>query len=631
MLPIVLAANLIMLYVGYRNAKTNAFSQYTNVVSKAAAAATSTAEEFDLSVPAEAERCGEKLSELCNDLNIQYMYVLAIDETAKSETYLALGFHKDTPAEIVHARQIGDVVTGFVNEQQIAASHGKTEDTVVHESNEFGDTLICYLPLNESGSIVGAEKAITSVVEKLKHDYFFTVIFTLMLTVSITLAFALILHLTVSKPAKAVSRKMARFVSERTGDFEKLEINGSKEFIEMAQSFNSMADEIEQYLDDINALNKEKHTRQAELDIAKNIQNGLLPAPDASCGSAEIHAFIMPAKEIGGDLYDYYEHENGDVSLAIADVSGKGVSAALFMSRAITLLRMMRKMELSPARTLEMFNNALAEFNPRGLFITAFIARYSAADGRLTYANAGHNPPYLISDRLIRLDGACSMAAGVFPGVPYEETELPLRPGDALFLFTDGVNEAENPDGGMFSTEALEDLLRSFAGKDKGDLIRTVLGRIEAFAAGAEQSDDITMLTAQICAPKQCRLEVPAEETYLTEINAMIDGLPGLPAQTVYELKLAAEEVFVNICSYAYPDGGGTAEIGIRVSDEVELTFADSGAPFDPTRDVLRIEDYDHARATGGLGRFIAFQMAKACSYRYENGKNILSLTFEIR
>ena len=631
MLPIILAASLLMLMLGYKNVKSDTYKHYEEDIGKAAAAAVSTAEDYDLNKPEDARKCSQELSQLCNDLDVPYLYVLEIDETARSEKYLAMGFHGDVPQELVEARHIGDVVTGYVTQQQIDAFHGKQEGNIIHEINEFGDTLLCYMPIGDTGLIVGSETSISAIVAAMKQEYTVIVLITVALTVSITLAFALILHMTVSIPAKEVSSRMAGFVSERAGDCKMPENYSSKEFTEMAKSFNSMADEIQRYLDDIDSLNKEKHTREAELDIAKNIQNGLLP-PDEHIGkTAEIHAFIAAAKEVGGDLYDYYEHENGDVSVAIADVSGKGVSAALFMSGAITLLRTTRKMELSPAETLETFNDALAAYNPHGLFITAFIARWSPATGKLTYSNAGHNPPYVVSDRLITLDGAHGMAAGIFAGVPYEEAEITLSPGDLLFLFTDGVNEAQNENGDLLGTETLENILSDFAGKDKRNVIPTVLGRISSFAGEAQQSDDITILTLIPSAdkPTEYDLEVSAEPANLLKINDLIDSVPGLTDETVYQLKLAAEEVFVNICSYAYEDGKGNVGFSLIVSDKAEMIFSDSGTPFDPTKDVPDIGEYDHSTAVGGLGRFIAFQLAEKYSYRRENGRNILALSFK--
>ena len=370
--------------------------------------------------------------------------------------------------------------------------------------------------------------------------------------------------------------------------------------------------------------------REAELEIARDIQLGLLPPAYYQNRNATIDAYMLPAKEVGGDLYDYQILESGEIYLTVADVSGKGVSAALFMSRALTLLHQYAGLGMSPAKLMEAFNNTLAEQNPNKLFITTFVARYNPKTGELTYTNAGHNPPYILAEELVCLDGAHGMAVGIFGGVTYEETTVALRDGDALFAYTDGVNEAENQAGEFFSTEALEVILRRYCGAKKANLLQDVREALALFAHGAEQSDDITMLLLRAQHAYHRELSLAAQVEQLTAINEAIDAVPDLPLQTNLDLKLMAEEMFVNICSYAYTETGGEVTVTLDIADEAVMTFADSGQPYDPTQEVLNIDDYDHNHTVGGLGKFITFQMADAYAYRYEDGKNILQLTKKI-
>ena len=390
-----------------------------------------------------------------------------------------------------------------------------------------------------------------------------------------------------------------------------------------------MAEEIDTYIKDIDLLTREKHTQDAELEIARNIQMGLLKPSDYCDDNVKVNAYMMAAKNVGGDYYDYQLLDNGMLYFAIADVSGKGISAALFMARAITLLHQYALLGYSPAKMLSSYNDTLAEQNPNGLFITTFAALYNPVTNELTYSNAGHNIPYVISDTLIPLDGAQSMAAGIFKGEDYSEQTLKLKPNDVVFLYTDGVNEAENKRGEFFGTEALENELRRCIGKtSKSNTSNLVLNAVEAFTEDAEQNDDITVLTVFIESKPAIRsIKLTAVTENLPQIDKLINDDTLIPDSVKPELLVIAEEIFVNICSYAYTDRKGEAEIELKIfPDKVELTFYDGGSPFDPTKDTIDIETYDHDNSIGGLGRFLAFELADDYSYTYSNGMNTLRI-----
>ena len=240
----------------------------------------------------------------------------------------------------------------------------------------------------------------------------------------------------------------------------KLDEKGGREFAQMAHSFNTMTEDINRYIDDIDALNRDKHTTEAELNIAREIQMGLLLPGHLHSDRYAINAYVKPAKDVGGDYYDYSVLDDGRIFVAVADVSGKGISASLFMARAITLLHQNAIGGHLPSEILETYNNTLTQRNPGGLFITTFVVIYDPSTGILTYSNAGHNIPYLLSDTLIPLDKAHGVAAGLFEGETYEDATVMIKPGDSLFLYTDGVNEAKSAENVFYSTERLEEKLR---------------------------------------------------------------------------------------------------------------------------------------------------------------------------
>ena len=602
-------------------------------IKKSTAAIEYIVSQYNLDDAEQAKECSAELSELCKKLDSPYIYAIELNETANSETYLAIGFGDEATDEARQSRYSGYVVTGKVKPEMLEALKSNSAQ-IAQTNNQFGNTLICYQKLHNDSTntrFVGVEKSISAVIDELKTLFIFVLMLTLFLTVIIVLSFSFVVYSKVSKPVREMSTKMGRFVSEHEKGVERLPEKGSREFRQMASAFNSMTDEINQYIDDIESLNREKHIQEAELNIAKNIQLGLLAPDNFSNRFVNIDAYMYPAKEVGGDMYDYHVIESGEICIAVADVSGKGISASLFMARAITLLNMYGKLGMTPSKIAEDFNNALTQNNPNKLFITAFLAKYNPKTKVLTYTNVGHNAPYVISDELIMLDGAHGMAAGVFPDITYEEAEITLKDGDALFVYTDGVNEAQNVKGELFSTERLEQILTWHISGNRKNIITDIRKAVKEFSDGAVQSDDITMLALTVEEPYSKTLHLKSEKEELLKINEEIEEIPGLSFDDKWNLNLMAEEIFVNICSYSYPDSTGDVDISIEVSDKVKITFEDGGIEYNSTVNLLDIETYDHNHTVGGLGKFISLNTADEFDYRYENGKNILTLIRNIR
>lgn len=602
-----------------------------------AAAAFESYDPYDLN---DSKKCESVFDTICDSFDLPYIYAIKPNVKTLDEEYLAIAFGDNAPEEMRGTRYAGYVAKGTLTDEEIEAYKGDSSGIIVHEKNQFGNTMICYMPVkgyfdtttqeyveNKIVSIVGVEMYIDSVMQTFKQRFTVTAIVSLCITAALTIAIALILYFRISKPLKQISRRMTGFVSDRgKNKFEQLPVNGKDEIAEVSSSFNKMAEEIDLYLAQLSDLNRQK----AELQIARNIQMGLLESPRFCHQSAFISAYIKPARDIGGDLYDYQVLADGKLCVVIADVSGKGVSAALFMSRAVTLLHMYAESGLSPARILYEYNNHLADRNPNTMFITTFVGIYDPDSETLTYSNAGHNDPYLLSDSLITLAGEHGMAAGIFKDEKYQEFSVKVKKGDTLLLYTDGVTESKSAVNELFGEERLEAILREHLHDDGDTVINAVLQKIEAFSDGADQNDDITMMALHLSQGQHVHLRLEAKKENLTEIINALSAL-GLAQDDFAQLRLIAEEMFVNICSYAYPDGEGDAQVLIdREQDKVILTFIDSGEAFNPTSDVLEIEDYDIDNSIGGLGRFLTFSIADTYSYKRIDEKNILRIEKQI-
>lgn len=588
----------------------------------------------------ESKGVGEMFNNVCKTFDITYSFAVDPDLESKNETYLIIGFGENASMEAVESRYRGVVVEGSLNDSEIQAYNGETGGVILHEINRFDDSLVCYMPCTryfdfskadfvyyDHPLIIGTEISLTEVNAGFQSRFIGVAVIAGSAILVMLAIFVIILYFWITRPIRRISDRMSSFVTDRKEGIQKLPVKGSDELAQMAASFNTMTEEIDRYINDIDALTKEKHTQETELDIARRIQMGLLQPEYTEYNTGKVNAYMLPAKDVGGDLYDYRILDDGRVFVAIADVSGKGISAALFMSRAITLLHMYSCAGFNPAEILEKYNHTLALNNPSGLFITTFVAFYDPVTGKLTYSNAGHNFPYILSESLIPLCGAHGVAAGLFDGETYENAEITLEKGDVLFLYTDGVNEAKNAEGEFYSTERLEEKLRLCIETSSSDVLKDILCDLDVFTRGAQQNDDITMLTFYADNnPSEITLHLTSELQQFTKVKEAIFSLP-VSDDMKKTLHLAAEEIFVNICSYAY-DVPGEVELRITADRGVGMTFSDSGKPFDPTGDVVEIEEYDHENAIGGLGRFLAFSVADEYRYEYLDGKNVLYLYF---
>ncbi|OGA34504.1 MAG: hypothetical protein A3F75_12445 [Betaproteobacteria bacterium RIFCSPLOWO2_12_FULL_64_23] len=249
---------------------------------------------------------------------------------------------------------------------------------------------------------------------------------------------------------------------------------------------------------------------QKELRFAHEIQEGMLPRNFGLPGLAhrvDLHASMQAAREIGGDLYDFFVMPQGGVCVLVGDVSDKGMPAALFMARTVVIVQMVARLIAAagggapePAAILSEVNRALWENNPSRMFVTMFLAILDPRTGALSYSNAGHNSPYVRSPdgTLTALDGMRGAPLGIKPALSYRSGVTQLRDGDMLFAYTDGVTEAADPGDGMFGEARLERVLREANDHDAAALTGAVLGAVRRFAGDAIQSDDITMLALRL-------------------------------------------------------------------------------------------------------------------------------------
>ncbi len=296
-----------------------------------------------------------------------------------------------------------------------------------------------------------------------------------------------------------VAKKIAQ------GDFtvELPQIRSHDELRELHDSFEYLQHSLVQYVDELKSTTANKARIEKELHIARGIQMGMIPKifpPFPERDDLALDARLVPAKEVGGDLYDFFIKDE-KFYFIIGDVSGKGIPASLVMAVTCRLFRLAASHFDKPEEIIASLNDSLSDGNELGMFCTAFLGVLDLTTGHLRYCNAGHNAPFIIGSdgRVALMSVVPNLPLGLFDGFSYEGQAMQIDKGTMLYLFTDGVNEAENPAKEQFGDLRLEGLLRRSTKLEPSDVIATTLTEVERHAYGAEQSDDITIMCIKYC------------------------------------------------------------------------------------------------------------------------------------
>ena len=416
-----------------------------------------------------------------------------------------------------------------------------------------------------------------------------------------------------------------------------VDVRSNEEFSSLSDDINSTVSTLKRYIAEAAArIDK-------ELEYAKQIQLSALPTNFPEGEEYGIYAEMIAAKEVGGDFYDFYKLNDTTVAFLAADVSGKGIPAAMFMMTAKTIIKDLAESGMAVNDIFTKANEKLCENNESGMFVTAWMGILDLTTGNIQFANAGHNPPLLK-----RADGSFEylktragfVLAGM-EGVRYRVGEITLNEGDRLFLYTDGVPEATNVDNKLYGEDRLLSFMNKNANVEATKLLPLLKTNIDEFVGEAPQFDDITMLMFDYKPKKggehMTHKTFSAKTQSLTEVLGFVEEtLEGFecPMKIQTAICVAIEEVFVNVAHYAYPEGDGDMTLYIGFDDQsrsITFRMTDKGVPFDPLKKpdpdiTLSAED----REIGGLGIFITKKTMDSLSYSYENGENILTMIKKI-
>ena len=279
---------------------------------------------------------------------------------------------------------------------------------------------------------------------------------------------------------------------------------GEAEIQHLAGSFNAMTDRIHEYIYNLEAITAEKERLSAELDLAAHMQERMLshkfPPFEGHEYLFDIYGEMHPAKEVAGDFYDFFYIDDDHFAFIIADVSGKGIPAALFMIVTKTSLKNMLQSGYSIERAVEKVNQQTCDNNDAGMFITSWIGILELSSGKLEFINAGHNPPLLSMNKkpFVYVISKPDIVIGAVRETRYTRREIYIKHGDILFLYTDGITEAFDIHKNMFGSERLKKVMRSIPPADFKSMFRHIKEFLDTWTGGAEQADDITMLAIQL-------------------------------------------------------------------------------------------------------------------------------------
>ena len=457
------------------------------------------------------------------------------------------------------------------------------------------------------------------------------------------------------EPSVAASLRNTSLTRDEYGELAGVFLDMAREVGAREIRLNSL---VEARTEELSVKNRELEEAQQEirndLEMAHSVQAALVPSELPDDPRAGIAAYMTPALDVGGDFYDAFITDDGRLAFSIADVSGKGVASALMMAVGRAVLRSAANQHPDPSEAIASTNDQLCSMNPKELFITAFFGVIDLQLGTLTYVNAGHDPPYIMNSdgkpQMIPHTGG--IALGVLPGLSYAETTLPLDPDVMLFLYTDGITEAEDAAGRQFGRERLEEKLTALASEAPQAIMADILEDLAEFRGDAKQFDDITCMAlrfnggeasldsyipgqgdARLASGWRRMVVQPSLDTSLPRVAAFIERFAeseGFDATEVFRLNLALDELLTNTLEHGFPDQAEEAEITVALRSEGDVVVAryeDNGPEFNPLEAAEQDTELElDERPIGGLGLQLIVASFDAVNYERVNDRNVTTL-----
>ena len=569
--------------------------------------------------------------------DIEYIYVQVIE--GDHVTYIFDADHTDEAYQLGTVRPVSNKLAGEQGlEYGIPA--------FVSNTKEDGWLCSCMRPVLDADgnpvALVGVDISMSKVV----HEgiiYLVTLIGIMLLVVGLLIWLILRgVDKALVRPINLLSGAARTFVEDKgkklkeRSAISRLNIKTNDEIETLSDSIQQMERDINDYITHLTAVTAEKERIGAELELATRIQADMLPNifpafPHRT--DFDIYASMTPAKEVGGDFYDFFLVDETHLAMVMADVSGKGVPAALFMMMSKILIQNAVTNGNSPADALTTVNNQICSNNREEMFVTVWLGILDLKSGILTAANAGHEKPIIKhpDGNFELFTDKHGFVIGGISGLKYKEYEIPLEKGAKIFLYTDGVAEATNKEEELFGLDKTVDALNEVKDESPYVILEKVKERVDEFAGEISQFDDITMLCMEYVGTDENEITLDAEVEKVTEaIDFVTNQAEELPfsIKEKHQLGIAVDEIVSNVARYAYQDKKGKMALRIETdSSGITITVTDSGIPYNP----LEKEDPDitlsaEERGIGGYGIFIVKKIMDEVTYEYKDNKNIFTM-----
>ena len=519
------------------------------------------------------------------------------------------------------------------------------EEGMKHMNIDGKDSYVFYKPLGQTGcsmAIVCPESDIFSGFDRLRR--------TVMIIVAIGLLLMLYMFIRIiTRELKPLQRLADEAETIASGQFdaELPDFQRIDEIGQLSQSFGNMQQSLVRYIDELKNTTAQKASIESDLRIASDIQMGMLPVKFPTKDDhddVQLYASLTPAKEVGGDLFDFYFRDE-KLFFCIGDVSGKGVPASLFMAVTRSTFRTVSAHESMPDRIVTTMNKTIADMNKNHMFVTLFVGVLDLPTGRLHYCNAGHDAPLLIGAGVGELPCDPNIPVGFRPKWKYSLQEAQIFTGTTIFLFTDGLTEAMDAKKALFQMDRVNEVaVRALANQkqEPRQLISQMTEAVHQFVGDAEQSDDLTMMAIQyIRQQSDVRMRksivLPNDTQEVPKLNAFVEEVcqtVGFDKIVMMQVKVAVEEAVVNVMKYAYPpEHRGDVTIEAASNDvRLKFTIIDSGKPFDPTvQSEVDTSLSAKERKIGGLGIHIMRQNMDSINYERMDNLNVLTLRKKIK
>ena len=618
---------------------------------------------MDLDVPT---NTSEMVTSYCQTINDRQGQVIGVINTSLSISWLSQNISALRPYPNSYSIMIGRGGTYFVHpdttkitRQTIftqtieqpdtaitalgyAMTHG--EEGVKQMSLNGEDCYVFYKPLGQTGcsmAIVCPESDIFGGFDRLRNSVRAIVLIGLLLMLYLFIRI-------ITRELQPLRRLAYEAETIASGQFDVPlpDFQRIDEIGQLSHSFGNMQQSLVKYIDELKNTTAQKASIERDLRIASGIQMGMLPEKFPTRedrDDVQLFASLTPAKEVGGDLFDFYFRDE-KLFFCIGDVSGKGVPASLFMAVTRSTFRTVSAHESMPDRIVTQMNKTIADMNKNLMFVTLFVGVLDLPTGRMYFCNAGHDAPLLVGAGVGELACDANIPVGFMPSWKYSLQETQIFTGTTILLFTDGLTEAMNADNEQFQMERVNDVAfqaLSVGQQEPRELIGRMTEAVHQFVGDAEQSDDLTMMAIQYIRQQhdvkmRKSLVLPCDLQEVHRLDAFVEEVcqeVGFDQEVTAQMKVAVEEAVVNVMKYAYP-AGQQRDVTIEAASNdarLKFTIIDCGKPFDPT--VQSEADTTlpaKERKIGGLGIHIIRQNMDSINYERIDQLNVLTLRKKI-